>query len=51
MLEILDLHINVLKKMNKYENFSKEELLKLVEKQEEELKSKKYGLVWDSKVN
>ncbi|MFA5777061.1 MAG: site-specific DNA-methyltransferase [Parcubacteria group bacterium] len=34
--------------MNKYEKLSKEELLKLVEKQEEELKSKKYGLVWDS---
>lgn len=33
---------------NKYENLSKEELLKLVDKQEEELKSKKYGLVWDS---
>ncbi|MBL1213561.1 MAG: site-specific DNA-methyltransferase [Ignavibacteriae bacterium] len=34
--------------MNKYENLSKEELLKLVEKQEKELKNKKYGLVWDS---
>ena len=34
--------------MSKYENFSKEELLKLVEKQEAELKTKKYGLVWDS---
>lgn len=31
-----------------YSNLSKEELLRLVEKQEEELKSKKYGLVWDS---
>jgi adenine-specific DNA-methyltransferase len=34
--------------MNKYENLSKEELLKLIEKQEAELKSKKYGLVWDA---
>jgi len=34
--------------MSKYQDLSKEELLKLVEKQEEELKSKKYGLVWDS---
>ncbi len=34
--------------MSKYQNFSKEELLKLIEKQEKELKSKKYGLVWDS---
>lgn len=33
--------------MSKYQDLSKEELLKLVEKQEEELKSKKYGLVWD----
>lgn len=33
---------------NKYSNLSKEELLKLIEKQEAELKSKKYGLVWDS---
>lgn len=31
-----------------YSNLSKEELLKLVEKQEAELKSKKYGLVWDA---
>jgi adenine-specific DNA-methyltransferase len=34
--------------MSKYENLSKEELLQLVEKQEKELKNKKYGLVWDS---
>ena len=34
--------------MNKYQNLSKEDLLKLIEKQEAELKSKKYGLVWDS---
>lgn len=31
-----------------YEELSKEELLKIVLKQEKELKSKKYGLVWDS---
>lgn len=31
----------------KYKNLSKEELLKLLEKQEAELDSKKYGLVWD----
>ncbi len=34
--------------MSKYENLSKEQLLSLVEKQEKELKSKKYGLVWDA---
>jgi len=34
--------------MNKYENYSKEELLNIIEKQEKELKIKKYGLVWDS---
>ncbi len=34
--------------MPKYQNLSKEDLLKLVEKQEKELASKKYGLVWDS---
>ena len=34
--------------MSKYENLSKEQLLQLVEKQEKELKSKKYGLVWDA---
>lgn len=33
---------------NKYQNLSKEELLRLVEKQDVELASKKYGLVWDS---
>jgi adenine-specific DNA-methyltransferase len=31
-----------------YDELSKEELLKIVKKQEKELKSKKYGLVWDS---
>lgn len=34
--------------MSKYEKFSKEELMALVEKQESELAAKKYGLVWDS---
>lgn len=34
--------------MSKYKDLSKEELLKLIEKQEAELKSKKYGLVWDA---
>ncbi len=34
--------------MLKYQNLSKEELLKLVEKQDKELASKKYGLCWDS---
>ncbi len=34
--------------MSKYDKFSKEELLALVEKQDNELASKKYGLVWDS---
>jgi adenine-specific DNA-methyltransferase len=34
--------------MSKYQNLSKEELLKLVEKQDAELASKKYGLVWDA---
>ena len=34
-------------KDGKYENLSREELLKIVEKQESELDSKKYGLVWD----
>ena len=31
-----------------YSELSKEELLKLIEKQEEELTAKKYGLVWDA---
>ena len=35
-------------KMRDYSDFSKEELLNLVKKQEQELKKKKYGLVWDS---
>ena len=34
--------------MGKYEDFSKEELIRLTQKQEKELKTKKYGLVWDS---
>lgn len=34
--------------MSKYDKFSKDELLALVEKQDNELASKKYGLVWDS---
>ena len=34
--------------MSKYEKFSKEELVALAEKQDSELASKKYGLVWDS---
>lgn len=33
--------------MGKYDNLSKEELLKIVEKQDEELRRKKYGLVWE----
>jgi len=33
---------------SKYQNLSKEELIKIIEKQEQELKNKKYGLVWDS---
>jgi len=32
--------------MSKYEKFSKEELIALAEKQDSELASKKYGLVW-----
>ena len=34
--------------MGKYEDLSKEELIRLAQKQEKELKTKKYGLVWDS---
>lgn len=34
--------------MSNYKNLSKVQLIQLVEKQEKELKSKKYGLVWDS---
>lgn len=33
--------------MSKYQTLSKDELLKIVEKQEAELDSKKYGLLWD----
>lgn len=33
--------------MDKYKELSKEELIKLVTKQEKELDSKKYGLIWD----
>ena len=32
----------------RYESLNNEELLKLIDKQEQELKIKKYGLVWDS---
>ena len=31
-----------------YEEFSKEELIEIIKKQQQELKNKKYGLVWDS---
>jgi len=31
-----------------YEDLSKEELIEIIKKQEQELKNKKYGLVWDS---
>lgn len=34
--------------MAKYDNFSREELIELLEKQDKELARKKYGLVWDS---
>lgn len=40
--------IGILNNMPKYENFSKEELLRFIEKQEQELAQKKYGLVWDA---
>lgn len=33
---------------HKYESFDKEELFKIIDKQEQELKTKKYGLVWDN---
>lgn len=33
--------------MGKYSELSKDELLKIVEKQDEELRRKKYGLVWE----
>lgn len=34
--------------MPKYDNFSREELIELLQKQDKELARKKYGLVWDS---
>ena len=34
--------------MSDYSTLSKEELLNIIVKQEKELKTKKYGLVWDS---
>ena len=34
--------------MADYSTYSKKELLKLIAKQEKELKAKKYGLVWDA---
>ncbi len=33
---------------DKYKHLSKDELLKIIEKQEKELKTKKYGLLWDA---
>lgn len=33
---------------DKYKKLSKEELLRVIERHEKELKTKKYGLVWDS---
>lgn len=33
--------------MNNFENYTKEELVKIIQQQEQELESKKYGLVWD----
>ena len=34
--------------MGKYDDYEKEELIKIIQQQENELKQKKYGLVWDS---
>lgn len=34
--------------MSKYDNFSREELIELLQKRDKELSLKKYGLVWDS---
>lgn len=34
--------------MTKYDNFSRDELIELLQKQDKELARKKYGLVWDS---
>ncbi|MFK5938855.1 MAG: site-specific DNA-methyltransferase [Sulfurimonas sp.] len=34
--------------MGKYEEYGKEELIKIIQQQEAELKYKKYGLVWDA---
>lgn len=34
--------------MSKYDNFSREELIELLQKQDRELSLKKYGLIWDS---
>jgi len=36
--------------MPEYEKFSKEELTSLIEKQDSELASKKYGLNWDAEM-
>lgn len=33
--------------MNDYKEYSKEELIKIIQSQEQELENKKYGLVWD----
>lgn len=34
--------------MDKYDEYTKEELIKIIQQQENELKYKKYGLVWDA---
>jgi adenine-specific DNA-methyltransferase len=34
--------------VGKYDDYEKEELIKIIQQQENELKQKKYGLVWDS---
>ncbi|MFA7090814.1 MAG: site-specific DNA-methyltransferase [Arcobacteraceae bacterium] len=34
--------------MGKYDDYEKEELIKIIQQQENELKYKKYGLVWDA---
>ena len=34
--------------MPDYSKFDKDELLKIIDRQDKELKAKKYGLVWDS---
>ena len=34
--------------MAKYDSFSREELIELLQKQDKELALKKYGIVWDN---